>query len=167
MKYGYSQAFSFIHRKIRISELIEDVINSGKKITVDDMKDITFDILDVQMRESLYSMLHVAKHGTKGLYNFDQDKTKKRVNQAIDILKDWDYRYDKNKPQGAVMEAWEFAISTYMHETKIGDVRLRRGIHDYPSASNFLFNQIAKWAKEDATYEEYCYVYDLAAKNNC
>ena len=71
MKYGYSQAFSFIHRKIRISELIEDVINSGKKITVDDMKDITFDILDVQMRESLYSMLHVAKHGTKGLYNFD------------------------------------------------------------------------------------------------
>ena len=65
------------------------------------------------------------------------------------------------------MEAWEFAISTYMHETKIGDVSLRRSIHDYPSASNFLYNQIAKWAKEDATYEEYCYVYDLAAKNSC
>jgi len=65
------------------------------------------------------------------------------------------------------MEAWEFALSTYMHETKIGDVRLRRGLLGYPVAENFLYKQVAKWAKEKATYEEYCYVYELDAKNSC
>ena len=67
------------------------------------------------------------------------------------------------------MEAWEFAISTYMHETKIGDVRLRRGIMGYPSGDNFLYKQVAEWAKSKTgkTYEEYCYVYELGAKNSC
>jgi penicillin amidase len=40
MEYGVSHAFSFNHRKIRISEMIEEVIKSGKKVTVEDMKRI-------------------------------------------------------------------------------------------------------------------------------
>ena len=40
MEYGVSHAFSFNHRKIRISEMIEEVISHGKKVTVEDMKRI-------------------------------------------------------------------------------------------------------------------------------
>ena len=55
--HGVSHAFPFVHRKIRISQMIEELINTEKKITVADMQDITFDILDVQMRESLADMI--------------------------------------------------------------------------------------------------------------
>jgi penicillin amidase len=40
MEYGLSHAFTFNHRKVRISEMIEEVINNSRKITVDDMKRI-------------------------------------------------------------------------------------------------------------------------------
>ena len=65
------------------------------------------------------------------------------------------------------MEAWEFAIGTYMHEVKISDVRVRRGMMSYTGSEHFLYKQVAKWAKEQETYEEYCYVYDLKASNSC
>ena len=83
---------------------------------------------------------------------------------GVEILTGWDYRYDKEKPEGAVMEAWEFAIGTYMHEVKISNVRLRRGLLAYTGAEHFLYNSVAKWAKEEETYEDYCYVYALDAK---
>ena len=57
MNHGISHGFGWIHRKVRISELIEGLIKEGKKITMEDMKTITFDILDVQMRQSVPDML--------------------------------------------------------------------------------------------------------------
>ena len=65
------------------------------------------------------------------------------------------------------MEAWEFAISTYMHETKIGNKRLRRGILGYPLAENFLYKQIPIWAEQGNTHEDYCFVLELESKNSC
>ena len=65
---------------------------------------------------------------------------KKKVYLAFDLLANWDYKYEKEKPEGAVMEAWEFMLSTYMHETKISDVRLRRGILSIPMSEGFLYN---------------------------
>ena len=40
MKYGVSHAFSFNHRKVRITEMIEELIQSGKKIDARDMQNI-------------------------------------------------------------------------------------------------------------------------------
>ena len=71
-------------------------------------------------------------------------------------MEGWDFQFDKDKPQGSVIEAWEFAISTYMHETKIDDVRVRRGILSEPCTEEFLYKQIAKWSKEQDTKEVYC-----------
>ena len=65
------------------------------------------------------------------------------------------------------MEAWEFAIGTYMHETKIDDVRVRRGILNQPTTEEFLYKQVAKWAKEKDAKEVYCQVYELNADNTC
>ena len=56
------------------------------------------------------------------------------------------------------MEEWEFMIATYMHETKIADIRLRRNILSYPGTELYLYKQITKWANEQDTYEEYCYI---------
>ena len=47
MKYGVSHAFAFNHRKVRITELIEEFIRSGKKIVATDMQKIQMDVTDV------------------------------------------------------------------------------------------------------------------------
>jgi len=95
LKYGYSQAMSFIHRKVRISQMLEDLINSGKKMTVQDMKDIQFDHLDVQMRESVADMLTAAN---AGISDMKMMKFKPKIILAETILKNWDFRYNKDKP---------------------------------------------------------------------
>ena len=67
------------------------------------------------------------------------EKLTSKARLGLEILKGWDYRYDVDKPQGAVMEAWEFAMTTYMHEYKISDVRIRRTIRSYPATEHFVF----------------------------
>ena len=65
MEYGISHAINFNHRKVRISEMIEEVMNSAKKITVHDMKRIQSDYLDIQMRHSIPDMISTVKKGLK------------------------------------------------------------------------------------------------------
>ena len=52
-QHGISHAFSFTHRAVRISELLEDLIKSEKPIRVREMQEVTNDVLDVQARASL------------------------------------------------------------------------------------------------------------------
>ena len=63
MKYGYSHAFSFSHRKVRISEMLDELISIDHKIQVRDMQKITHDILDVQMRHSILDMVETVQKG--------------------------------------------------------------------------------------------------------
>jgi len=51
----------------------------------------------------------------------------------------------------AIFEAWEFMIATYMHESKIDDIRLRRSIWGIDQAQMFLFIQVDKWAENPKT----------------
>ena len=74
---------------------------------------------------------------------------------------------DKDKAGGSIAEAWEFALATYMHETKIDDVRIRRGLLNIPTSEEFVYGEISRWAKEEATKEVYCLVYELNADNTC
>ena len=83
------------------------------------------------------------------------------------ILKDWDFTMDKDKVGGSIGEAWEFAIATYMHETKIDDVRVRRGLLNIPTSEEFVYRKISKWALETSSNEEYCHVFELGANNTC
>ena len=63
MEHGLSHAFTFNHRKVRISEMIEEVINSERKVTVEDMKRIQRDDLDIQMRHSIPDMVATVNKG--------------------------------------------------------------------------------------------------------
>lgn len=67
----------------------------------------------------------------------------------------------------AIFEAWEFMIATYMHESKIDDLRLRRSIWGIDQAQMFLFIQIDEWAVNPKTIKDYCKVSELAFENTC
>ena len=117
------------------------------------------------MRESYADILATVEKGLQRSKLGDKLASKARL--ALKILADWDYKYEVDKPQGAVMEAWEYAMGTYMHEYKISDVRIRRTMRTYAATEHFVYKQIAKWAKESETYADYCYMYDLNADNSC
>ena len=165
MEHGVSHAFSFNHRKIRISEMIEEVIKSGKKVTVEDMKRIQTDDLDIQMRQSIKDMMIAVDKGLATSKLSDGLKARAKLGQKL--LRGWDFRMNKDNHQAAISEAWEFAIATYMHETKIDDVRIRRGLLNVPSSEEFVYKEISRWAKESVTRESYCLVYELASDNTC
>ena len=165
MEYGISHAINFNHRKVRISEMIEEVINNGNKVTLEDTKRIQSDYLDIQMRHSIPDMISTVKKGLKTEKLTEKHRVK--CTQGLEILKNWDFKMDKDKVEGSVAEAWEFAIATYMHETKIRDLRLRLGLLNIPTSEEFVYKEISRWATEDATKEEYCYVFELNADNTC
>ena len=54
-----------------------------------------------------------------------------------------------------------------MHETKIEDVRIRRGLLSIPTSEEFVYKEIKRWAEESVTSEPYCLVYELGADNTC
>ena len=95
------------------------------------------------------------------------EKLRVKSTQGLELLKNWDFIMDKDKVEGSIVEAWEFAIATYMHETKIRDLRLRLGLLNIPTSEEFVYKEISRWATEESTKEEYCYVFELNADNTC
>ena len=96
MKHGVSHGFSMTHRKIRVSEMIEEIIKDGKKAKVQDFKDITFDVLDVQMRASHADMIGIVERNLDSKKLSAYMKTKAQL--GLDVASNWDYKYDKSKP---------------------------------------------------------------------
>jgi len=58
-------------------------------------------------------------------------------------------------------------IATYMHESKIDDIRLRRSIWAIDQAQMFLYKQIVEWAENPRTKQDYCSVLELGSENTC
>ena len=50
------------------------------------------------------------------------------------MLKNWDFRSNLEAQGSPVLEAWEYMLATYMHETTIEDVRFRRAMYTYPAS---------------------------------
>lgn len=76
---------------------VNDVLSSGKKLTMEDMKSLQTDYLSIPAR-TLVPML-------KSL-NFDNSQAK----EATDLLRQWDYILDKNSSAAAIYVAWENAL---------------------------------------------------------
>ena len=95
------------------------------------------------------------------------EELKVKAKLGLEILKDWDYTMDKDKVGGSIGEAWEYAIASYMHETKIRDQRLRLGLLNIPTSEEFVYGQISRWANVQDTKEDYCFLFELNADNSC
>ena len=150
--HGLSHAFSFTHRAVRISELLEGLIASDKPIRVREIQEVIADVLDVQARESLPDMLKCVQEGLSAL----SDSQKASITLPIEKLKSWDYQYRVNSVEASLFEAWEFMIATYMHEAKITDTRLRRSLWAIGDSQMFVFRQVSDWVSQPHTKQEYC-----------
>ena len=96
--HGISHAMVFQHRAVRITEMLVEMIESGKKITVEDNISIQLDLLYIQARESLAHMLRCVELGKRS----DQD-----FSLAFSLFRDWDYRFTLESQAATLFAAWE------------------------------------------------------------
>lgn len=108
-------------------------------------------------------MLEQVKEGFSAL-NEDQMMT---IAQPLRVLETWDYRFAKNSVAASIYEAWELMLGTYMFESKIEDIRLRRGLSSIADSSMFMYRQISKWSQTTQTKEDFCEIGELGSKNTC
>ena len=96
------------------------------------------------MRNSIPDMVTTVHIGLDSEKLPEELKVKAKL--GLKILRNWDYTMDKDKVGGSIAEAWEYAIASYMRETKIRDQRLRLGLLNIPTSEEFVYSQISKWA---------------------
>jgi len=126
-KHGISHSFTYQHRVVRIGEMLDQIkqrkAQGGSSATVEDMKVMQFDTLDIQARDSMPDMMAVVGKamGSTRLAAVD----KKRVSLAKEIFSTWDFRFSVDSSAAAIFMAWEHAMANLMHETKIKGVRGR------------------------------------------
>ena len=140
MKHGISLQRTFTGRKSRISELLEELIaDKDRKVNVRSLQKVQLDVLDIQARESLSDMVTGVKTVLESKDGLIDDQTKLIAERGLQYLKGWDYKHDFKAKGAPIMEVWEYMLATYMHETTIEDVRLRRGIYGFPAGESFAF----------------------------
>lgn len=92
------------------------------------------------------SMIYIAENAMLDVLDqlyVDSEKRKamgKDVREAIQTLKQWNYRYDLNEKGAAIFLEWEFWLFSYFQETKIDNMDVRRGLQGNYLFENFMWN---------------------------
>jgi len=138
--HGVSAAMSMAHRKIRIEEMILEVTESGRKFTFEDMRRIQSDLLDIQSRESMPTMLeHVNFIKEKTLERLGKQGLKNKLEQAIQLLNNWDYRFNLESSAAPLAAAWEFHIYEHLHSFKIRSLDTRLSLAAPHTYDEFVY----------------------------
>jgi penicillin G amidase len=103
-EHGIGHAFSYQHRALRVGELIEGFIKSNKKMSARDSIKMASDLLDIQARAILPSMLKTIEAGKANLPNEDHH----RINVAKHLFKNWNFEFDKDSVAASVYTSFEF-----------------------------------------------------------
>jgi hypothetical protein len=87
-------------------------IKADRKVTVRDMKDIALDVVDIQARESLPTMLRLTMTVAKEI----QGPDRQRYFEAVVVLERWDFKFTRESAGAAIFAMWEATIASYLHE---------------------------------------------------
>ena len=50
------------------------------------------------------------------------------IDLGLKLLEGWNFKFDSDSVAASVFSAWEFAISSYLHESKISSVKIRQAL---------------------------------------
>lgn len=71
---------------------------------------------------------------------------------VLDVFKGWKHTFDLEDIAGSVFIAWEYHMATYLQETKIDNINVRRCVSSNILIENFLYKEYKDWAQEEAPY---------------
>lgn len=84
------------------------------------------------------------------------------------IFDNWNYEFKRTSPAAALFAAWEFEISSYLQETKIESIDIRRTLFNNPQSTTSMYKRFRDWSEsEGPIVSELCLVYALDSNNTC
>lgn len=120
---------------------IKEVLSSNDKLTVNDMKDLQIDIVNLQAKEFVPQFIKEL-NGSK-----DKD-----IQQALQILKDWDYKDDKDASAPLIFNIWIPKIPQALFEGQIPEETYALFTGRKPVIDQIVRNALASnpgpWIKE-------------------
>lgn len=120
---------------------IKEVLSSNDKLTVNDMKDLQIDIVNLQAKEYVPQFIKEL-NGSK-----DKD-----IQQALQILKDWDYKDDKDASAPLIFNIWITKIPQALFEGQIPEETYALFTGRKPVIDQIVRNALASnpgpWIKE-------------------
>eukprot|EP00347_Sterkiella_histriomuscorum_P009270 403341851 len=171
--FGITHGFQFQHRFLRITEMLQQKIDEGKKLTTQDMIDIQMDVLDYQARESTGYIVTCVRKGMKTVIDklykgwTDRKNMDKKIDGLLNELMKWDFKFEYQSKQAAIYLAFEYSLATYFQESKIDNVDVRRAIFGNVIFDNYIYKEIRSWAFNDNPRSEQCRVNGTDWSDNC
>lgn len=152
MKNNLSRTQTVTARAARIQELIEEQISRGEKFTVEDMKRIQLDTIDVYARDNIGKILNIIEKYHEEVLG---DNTAELF-ALTNVLKDWKGSFDGESTGAAIFAVWEYLFNWKLF-TQSGLTEDERGaLFSHMYYDQFFFRYIGKWSRGQSLNESFC-----------
>jgi len=154
VKWGVSANMWTTPRAARIDQMIREFVDKKKKISVDDMKAMQLDTLDLIAKESCASMIKFTEAGLAKGYELTVGK--EDLQAMLNRLKTWDYKQGKKSVPASIFGLWHIKfIQKVIKNIGLNDHQREAVIGNFKFEA-FLYRKVIGWNKEtDAKFDDY------------
>ena len=143
IKYFTSANMFTTSRATRIDEMIQEFVNKGKKISVQDMITMQADTLDVLAREVVPIMIARTKDAFKEGYKLQVNN--EVLTSLLNNLTNWDYKMEKESIPSTIFNVWErFLIRKLIKDIGLKEQDIKNMIVN-AKFDHFFFRNLLKW----------------------
>jgi len=148
LRWHASASMVITPRAVRIHEMIANIIESGKKISVDDVKAMQLDVLDVLARDLVPIIIKCTNEANNLGYK-PSLATQENIQVLLDQLKNWDFRMEKDSVPAAIMAVWEWSFEKRILKAVNITEDARKTLVDEYFFDNFVWRKVIEWASLD------------------
>lgn len=136
-------------RAVRIQEMISEIIDSGRKISVDDVKNMQLDVLDVLARDLVPVIVKCTKEALKSGYQLSFKVTQKNIDEMLNRLKNWDFKMEKDSVAASILAVWEWSFENKILKGINITEEARKILVDEYFFDNFVWRKVIEFNSLD------------------
>ncbi|EAS07883.2 peptidase S45 penicillin amidase (macronuclear) [Tetrahymena thermophila SB210] len=140
-------------RAQRIREMIEQYIKEGKKISVEDVKKMQYDAVDVYARQVAPYVINLYE---KQKQQFQSVNETQKIDQMIIHLKNWTFSYEKELVGGTIFSTFYLKVGEKLFNKYSSDKKQRNEAVFYYHMEPFIMNQIIQWSEGKDQSSAWC-----------
>lgn len=153
LKNNFSRTQTVTARAARIQELIESQINRGKKFTVEDMKRIQLDTVDIYARDNVNKILKIVDRYKEEFLGGSNPA----LEEVTQLLNGWRGSFDVESTGASVFAIWEYLMNMKLFSDSGLSEPERGALFSHMYYDQFFFRYIVKWWQGQSLNESFCY----------
>ena len=152
IKNNLSRTQAVTPRAARIHELIESQINRGKKFTVEDMKRIQLDTVDIYARDNVNKILKIVDRYKEEVLG----GTNSSLEEVTQLLNGWRGSFDPESTGATVFAVWEYLVNMKLFTDNGLNEEEQAALVSHMYYDQFFFRYIVKWWQGQSLNETFC-----------